>query len=189
MERDQGKKRVGRSGQGAPLKARPKYLDEVVFDPERGMLSAPNGDDIVLMNGATLRVVLDGMRQMLQSGSDLMWYNAGVHTGKAEGHRLQKAIATMGPDGFLHLINDLYTNLGWGKTTSHGLDTDRMSVVIETRSNPLTRNVRSRQPVCHYIKGFYAGFCAVVFKSDKVTVSEALCEATGADHCEFRIKW
>ena len=101
MEKYQGKKHAGRPVQGARLKTRPKYLDELVFDPDRGMLSAPNGDDIVVINGATLRVVLDGMRQMLQSGSDLMWYNAGVHTGEAEGLRLQRAIATMGPDGFL----------------------------------------------------------------------------------------
>ena len=66
---------------------------------------------------------------------------------------------------------------------------DSKSVVIEIRCNPLTRYVRSRHPVCHYIKGFYSGFCAVVFKSDEVTVSETSCEATGADHCEFRIKW
>ena len=95
----------------------------------------------------------------------------------------------MGSEDFLRLITDLYTNLGWGKTTFTGLDLKGRSVVIQTKNNPLTRDVTSAQPVCHYIKGFYTGFCAVVFQSGHVTVEETSCEAMGAEHCEFSIKW
>jgi predicted hydrocarbon binding protein len=129
------------------------------------------------------------MRQMLRSSSDLIWYNAGEHAGEGEGIRLKKAMTKMGPEGFLHLMTDLYTNLGWGKTTFRNLDLSGRSVTILTKSNPLTREVASAQPVCHYIKGFYRGFCTVVFQSDNVTVEEAACEATGAARCEFRIRW
>ena len=169
--------------------ARPKYLDELIFNPDKGMLSAPNGNDIVVINRQTLGTVFEGMREMLQSSSDLIWYNAGEHAGEAEGGRLKKAMTRMGPDGFLHLMTDLYTNLGWGKTTFHGLDLDARSVIILTRCNPLTREVTSSRPVCHYIKGFYKGFCTVVFQSSRVAVEETSCEAMGAEQCEFRIKW
>lgn len=179
----------GKSAKVQSQRARPKYLDELIFDPDKGMLSAPNGNDIVVINRQTLGTVFEGMRQMLQSSYDLIWYNAGEHAGEAEGRRLKKAMTKMGPEGFLHLITDLYTNLGWGKTTFRNLDLNGKSVIILTRSNPLTREVTSAQPVCHYIKGFYRGFCTVVFQSDQVTVEEISCEAMGAEHCEFRLKW
>ena len=174
----------------APLeRARPKYLDELAFNPEKGVLSAPNGNDIVVINRQTLGTVFESMRQMLQTGSDLIWFNSGERAGEAEGKRLKKLTTKLSPRDFLRLITDLYTNLGWGKTTFDSLDLAAKSVSILTESNPLTREVTSERPVCHYIKGFYKGFCAEVFRSNHVTVEETACEATGADHCEFRIKW
>ena len=190
----------GDSEMGAPLgrrkragtrfeRARPRYLDELIFNPDKGVLSAPNGNDIIVINRQTLGTVFEGMRQMLRSSADLVWYNAGQHAGEAEGKRLKKLTARMNPRDFLRLITDLYTNLGWGKTAFESLNLKGKSVTIITESNPLTREVTSEQPVCHYIKGFYKGFCTVIFRSDQVTVEETSCEATGADHCEFRIKW
>ena len=170
-------------------RARPRYLDELVFAPDKGALSAPNGDDIVVINRQTLGTVFEGMRQMLRSSADLVWHSAGEHAGEAEGRRLRKLTAKMSPRDFLGLITDLYTNLGWGKTTFEGLKLRGRSVAIVTVSNPLTREVTSEQPICHYIKGFYKGFCKVIFMSEQVTVEETSCEATGADHCEFRVKW
>lgn len=168
---------------------RPKYLDKLVFDPDKGELSAPNGNDIVVINRQTLGTVFESMRKMLQSGSGLIWYDAGKEAGEAEGRRLKKLMSKMDPERFLHFITDLYTNLGWGRTTLDRLNLEGKSVVIITKNNPLTREVRSSQPVCHYIKGFYQGFCATTFLSDQVTVEETTCEAMGEDRCEFRIRW
>lgn len=183
--------RVGRKrGTKATMaRSRPKYFDDLVFNPNKGILAAPNGNDIVVINRQTLGTVFEGMRQMLRSSSNLIWFNAGVHAGEEEGTRLEKLSSKMSPRDFLRLITDLYTNLGWGKTTFGDFNQERKSVTILTDSNPLTREVRSEEPVCHYIKGFYKGFCTSVFHSDSVTVDETSCEATGADHCEFRIRW
>lgn len=170
-------------------RSRPKYLDDLVFDPDKGVLAAPNGNDIVVINRQTLGTVFEGMRQMLRSSSDLIWFKAGVHAGEAEGRRLETLTSKMGPRDFLRLITDLYTNLGWGKTTFDALDLKGKSVTVLTERNPLTREVNSEQPVCHYIKGFYKGFCSAVFRSGGVSVEETSCEAMGADHCEFRVKW
>ena len=183
-----------RSGRAWRLKTptervRPRYLDELVFDPKKGILSATNGNDIVVINWQTLGTVFESMRQMLQTGSDLIWFNSGEHAGEAEGRRRDRLTARLSPREFLRLFTDLYTILGWGKTTFDSLVLKGKSVSILTQSNPLTREVTSERPVCHYIKGFYKGFFAEVFKSDHVTVEETSCEATGADHCEFRIRW
>lgn len=170
-------------------KSRPKYLDELIFDPEAGELSAPNGDDVIVISMVALKEVFASVREMLHVGSDLIWYNAGVQAGEAEGRRLKRLVAKIGQEGFLQLMADLYTNLGWGKSTVGDLDMKGRSVTMYTKNNPLVRGVTASRPVCHYIKGFYKGFSSVAFQSNNVAVVELECEAMGAARCKFRIMW
>lgn len=170
-------------------KARPKYLDELVFSPELGQLSAPNGDDVIVISMVALKQVFASVREMLHVGSDLIWYNAGDQAGTAEGRRLKKLVAKIGQEGFLQLMADLYTNLGWGKSTVADFDLKGRSVTMYTKNNPLVRGITASRPICHYIKGFYKGFSTVAFQSDHVSVVEIECEAMGAERCKFRIMW
>jgi len=181
---------VGSEGSKAKAnRTRPKYLDELVFDPELGELSAPNGDDVIVISMSALEQVFGSVREMLHAGSDLIWYNAGNQAGSAEGRRLKRLVAKIGQEGFLQLMADLYTNLGWGKSTVADFDLKGRSVTMYTKNNPLVRGVKASRPVCHYIKGFYKGFSGVAFQSDHVSVVEIECEAMGADRCKFRIMW
>jgi predicted hydrocarbon binding protein len=170
-------------------KTRPKYLDGLIFNPELGELSAPNGDDVIVIGMVALKQVFASVREMLHVGSDLIWYNAGDQAGAAEGKRLKKLVAKIGQEGFLQLMADLYTNLGWGKSTVADFNMEGRSVTLYTKNNPLVRGVKASRPVCHYIKGFYRGFSTVAFQSDHVSVVEIECEAMGADRCKFRIMW
>ena len=168
-------------------RARPRYLDDLAFNPERGELFAPNGDDLIVINRVPFATIFGSLQEILGSGGNVIWHNAGLRSGEAEGRRLKKLSTRMGSEAFLLLITDFYTNLGWGKTSF--VDLKEGSVTIVTKNNPLVRGVKSTGPVCHFISGFYKGFCAEVFKSDHVTVEETSCEATGAPRCEFRIRW
>jgi len=179
----------GRGSKTQKEKMRPKYLDGLVFDPEKGELSAPNGDDVIVINMAALKEIFASVRDMLHVGSDLIWYNAGVNAGAAEGKRLKRLVAKIGEEGFLKLMADLYTNLGWGKSTVADFDLEGRSVTMYTKNNPLVRGIRASRPVCHYIKGFYKGFSSVAFQSSNVAVVELECEAMGAEQCKFRVMW
>jgi len=180
----------GKGGSEAQVnKTRPKYLDGLIFNPELGELSAPNGDDVIVINMVALKQVFASVREMLHVGSDLIWYNAGDQAGRAEGKRLKRLVAKIGQEGFLQLMADLYTNLGWGKSTVADFDMEGRSVTLYTKNNPLVRGVTAPRPVCHYIKGFYRGFSTVAFQSDHVSVVEIECEAMGAERCKFRIMW
>jgi len=181
--------RERRDSKAQKEKPRPKYLDGLIFDPERGELSAPNGDDVIVLNMVALKEVFASVREMLHVGSDLIWYNAGAKAGAAEGRRLKGLVAKIGQEGFLQLMADLYTNLGWGKSTVGAFDMEGRSVTMFTKNNPLVRGVKASRPVCHYIKGFYKGFSSVAFESDNVAVVELECEAMGTERCKFRIMW
>jgi len=178
-----------RDSKARTRKKRPKYLDGLIFNPEKGELSAPNGDDVIVIGMVTLKEVFASVREMLHVGSDLIWYNAGVKAGEAEGNRLQRLVAKIGQEEFLQLMADLYTNLGWGKSTVADFDKKGKSVTMYTKNNPLVRGVTASRPVCHYIKGFYKGFSTVAFRSNKVAVVELECEAMGAERCKFRVMW
>jgi bacteriochlorophyll 4-vinyl reductase len=144
---------------------------------------------VLVISIASLRQVFASVRDMLHVGSDLIWYNAGDQAGAAEGKRLKKLVAKIGQEGFLQLIADLYTNLGWGKSTVSDFDSKGRSVTLYTKNNPLVRGVTASRPVCHYIKGFYKGFSTVAFDSNSVAVVEVECEAMGAERCKFKIRW
>jgi len=191
MESSVKEGRSGGSGERGEKthRARPKYIDELVFDPDLGELAAPNGDDVIVISMSALEQVFASVREMLHVGSDLIWYNAGNQAGTAEGKRLKKLVAKIGQEGFLQLMADLYTNLGWGKSTVADFDIKGRSVTMYTKNNPLVRRIKASRPVCHYIKGFYKGFSTVAFQSDHVSVVEIECEAMGADQCKFRIMW
>ena len=175
------------SGRSKPERTRPRYLEELAFNPERGELVAPNGDDLIVINRVPFATIFWSLHELLGSGGNVIWHTAGLRSGEAEGRRLKKLTTKMASEAFLSLVTDFYTNLGWGKSTFAHLK--RGSVTIMTKNNPLVRGVKSKEPVCQFIGGFYKGFCAEVFRSNHVTVEETACEATGADHCEFRIKW
>lgn len=179
----------GRGSKEQAERPRPKYLDGLNFDPEKGELSAPNGDDVIVINMVALKEVFASVREMLHVGSDLIWYNAGDKAGAAEGKRLKRLVAKIGQEGFLQLMADLYTNLGWGKSTVAEFDMKGRSVTMHTKNNPLVRGITASRPVCHYIKGFYKGFSSVAFQSNDVAVVELECEAMGAEQCKFRIMW
>jgi predicted hydrocarbon binding protein len=179
----------GKGSKSVVPTARAKYLDGLVFNPELGELSAPNGDDVIVINMVALKQVFASVREMLHVGSDLIWYNAGDQAGTAEGRRLKKLVAKIGQEGFLQLMADLYTNLGWGKSTVADFDSKGRSVTMYTKNNPLVRGITASRPICHYIKGFYKGFSTVAFQSDHVSVVEIECEAMGAERCKFRIMW
>jgi len=184
-----GRRSGGRGSKAQSEKSTPKYLDGLIFDPEKGELSAPNGDDVIVIGMVALKEVFASVREMLHVGSDLIWYNAGVKAGEAEGKRLRRLVARIGQEGFLQLMADLYTNLGWGKSTVTEFDMKSRSVTMYTKNNPLVRGITASRPVCHYIKGFYKGFSSVAFESNNVAVVELECEAMGADQCKFRVMW
>ena len=190
MENKKGASRAdGRGSKAQTERTRPKYLDGLNFDPEKGELSAPNGDDVIVIGMVALKEIFASVREMLHVGSDLIWYNAGVKAGAAEGKRLRRLVAKIGQEGFLQLMADLYTNLGWGKSTVVDLDMKGRSVTMYTKNNPLVRGITASHPVCHYIKGFYKGFSSVAFQSNNVAVVELECEAMGAEQCKFRVMW
>ena len=180
---------AGRESKTQTEKSRPKYLDGLIFNPEKGELSAPNGVDVIVIGMVALKEVFASVREMLHVGSDLIWYNAGVKAGAAEGKRLKKLVAKIGQEGFLRLMADLYTNLGWGRSTVADFDLKGRSVTMYTKNNPLVRGITASRPVCHYIKGFYKGFSSVAFQSNNVAVVELECEAMGAEQCKFRVMW
>jgi len=140
------------------------------------------------MNLGTFSSIFENTRQMLGSGSAVIWYRAGRSAGEFEGKRLKRLMTRMGTKDLVDLVGDIYTNMGWGKHTFE-LNIENRSMTLRMKNNPIVRGIKSKEPVCHFIRGFYEGFCPVIFDTEKASTRETMCQAMGNDHCEFGISW
>lgn len=101
---------------------------------------------MVVTNPGTFESIFENTRQMLGSGSALIWYKAGQNAGGFEGRRLERLYTRMGPKDFLTLVNDLYTNLGWGKNTFTEMNMEGRSLTLHIKDGPLVRGIKSKEP-------------------------------------------
>ena len=77
---------------------------------------------------------------------------------------------------------------GWGIVEVKSIDFKRLSgtVIIRDCFEALAREKKPYK-VCHWIRGFVAGFQSVVF-GQPVEAVETKCLAVGDEHCEFEIR-
>jgi predicted hydrocarbon binding protein len=84
---------------------------------------------------------------------------------------------------FIRAIEKFFAELGWG----------RISVDIETLNIKVKNSFTAKNygdsdvPVCHFLRGYYAGM-GEVLTNRAMDAEEVNCAACGADHCEFVLK-
>ena len=77
--------------------------------------------------------------------------------------------------------------LGWGMPELVKVDVNEAKGVIRLYESFEAQETRSDSPVCHFLRGQYAGALSVIF-GRKILVVETKCEAQGATYCEFQFK-
>lgn len=83
------------------------------------------------------------------------------------------------------LFRMIMTEGGWGVVESLDLRAQPMTLVA--RNTPEPRRLSSaRQPVCHLMRGIYAGYLATLF-GVPFTARETTCAALGDERCTFEL--
>ena len=162
----------------------PLWLDR---DAERGELTNPAGQDIVVISGSAFRAIFAGSKELFGTGGDVIWYNGGRSAGEADGRSLRRA-GTMQPGRLLSLVAEVYTELGWGKVSYADLDETKKVATVLIENGPFVRGVKSDSHVCAFVRGFLEGLVSVSLDSE-TKVDEQQCVAAGAEHCVFRLSW
>ena len=108
----------------------------------------------------------------------------GKHCGEVWADYVQRFT---GMDGLelLEFYVDLGKVFGWGLPELVRVDLERGEGVIRVYDSFEAYDVESEKPVCHFLRGQYAGALEKILKK-RVFVVETKCIAQDAPFCEFR---
>lgn len=158
-------------------------LDVAEYDMEKGEIRIAN-EDWIFMGGSTFRDLAKGIESILGSGAKVIW----VEAGRQAGREFSGALVKLGmefeelPD----MLEKFFTQGGWGKIQAE-VDFARKEALVTIKNSATARLTEAKESVCHFIRGYIAGLCDVMFHATTECL-ETKCMAKGDTHCEFHIK-
>ncbi len=111
---------------------------------------------------------------------------------KKELSKIFKRVPNTG-DPAIEMGREILKFSGWGDTTIQSISREGGEIVLKTEKSPLAEEFikirgKSRQPVCHYLRGLLIGVIESVYEGEFVSV-ERSCKATGlSEHCIFEFR-
>jgi predicted hydrocarbon binding protein len=152
------------------------------FDVKNAQVQVNDGD-VIIMQGNTLRALLEGMERAFGPSASFILLEAGKYAGKDFVERLLRAGANV--EEIPYWFAKVFTDWGWGKI-HYSVEKEKKEAIIAIENCVTTRNVVSDKPVCHFIRGYIEGVYEVLW-SDVTECCELLCAAKGDPFCEFRV--
>jgi len=144
--------------------------------------------DAIIMSVELFGSLLDEIEKILTpSGFAAVFYNAGKKSGTFIAKLLSKRYGLKGKSLTLAIIQATKA-IGWGRIEGFNVDKKGFlnNVKVQRCFEALLRG-HKKEKVCHWTRGFIAGFFSeVVDKS--VEAEELKCAAAGDDVCEFEVK-
>lgn len=141
-----------------------------------------------IMPMETFREIWEGFEKILTpSGLEAVLYDVGKRNGIYNANHLSEKYRVKDVE-LISTIIQASKATGWGIVEAKNIDFKRLSgtVVVNDCFEALAREKKPYK-VCHWIRGFIAGFTSIVFGQPVETV-ETKCLATGDEYCEFEIK-
>lgn len=139
--------------------------------------------DWILIRSSTIRDMIKGTENMLGSAATIVWWEIGKHAGK----EFTRGLVRAGTDltEVPTWLEMFFTQGGWGVIQSK-IDFTKKEAVIRIENCATARKTESKEPVCHFVRGFISGVSDVVL-DDLTDCRETKCMAKGDPYCEFRI--
>lgn len=136
------------------------------------------------MRSATFRDLVKGTEKILKSGAKVIWLEAGRHAGSEFTQAFLRE--GMKPEETPKFFEEFFAQGGWGKIQAK-VNFTKKEAVIRIENSATARQTEAKEPVCHFIRGYIAGICDVIFDSS-TNCAETKCTAKGDPYCEFQIK-
>jgi bacteriochlorophyll 4-vinyl reductase len=112
-------------------------------------------------------------------------YDAGIEPGRSSCIRLLKACKTK--QEALTVLTRRKASQNWGALAFDDLDWKEHSGKVVVANSFESRGMQSKEPSCHFFKGYLTGFLSELFQ-DEVAMSENRCRAIGHSRCEFTFR-
>jgi predicted hydrocarbon binding protein len=159
------------------------FLNRTEYNMEKGEIRIAD-EDWILMRASTFRSLFKVTEELLGRGAVSVW----VEAGRRSGEEFSGGLVRLGMD-FEELpesLEEFFTEGGWGKIRADVNFAEKKASVTIVNS-AVARQVNAKEPVCHFVRGFIAGVCDVMFHGSTECV-EKKCIAIGDAYCEFQVK-
>ena len=114
-----------------------------------------------------------------------MLYEAGCECGKRSASRAAKESGKSGGN-LLGEIRKIKRKENWCRVDFNGFDVGkRTGLVVVNDSFEALGYGSSKNPVCHFLRGYFSGILSYVCGGD-VVLNETKCIAKGDHYCEFQ---
>jgi predicted hydrocarbon binding protein len=158
-------------------------LERAEYDKEQGEIRIA-GEDWIMMGASTFRDLVRGTESMLGSAAKVVWLEAGRHAGrKFSGDLVQLGIEF---EELPFMLEEFFTQGGWGKIQTE-VDFTKKEALITIKNSATARQTETKEPICHFIRGFIAGVCDVIFHGS-TECFETKCIAKGDSVCQFQVR-
>ena len=143
----------------------------------------------IIIGTDTFAALWEGFEGILTpSGLEAVLYNVGKKIGTYTATGLKDTYGLENKD-LISAIVQAAKALGWGIVKFQDIDfKDLEGTIIMKESFEALARQKKPYNVCHWARGFFAGCMRVVFEKP-VEAVEVKCLATGAEYCEFKVRW
>ncbi len=135
--------------------------------------------------------ILEGMLEFFQKNfgerdGGILIYHSSKHGSK---NYIRNIIHRLGYRGekAIDFAGELASIGGWGRITVAHFDSEKKVAKIIVDSCPFKTEKPSKEPVCHFSRGMFAGAASVIWNED-VDCIETTCSSMGDPYCVFVIK-
>lgn len=158
-------------------------LTQASYVEEKGEIRVL-GQDWILITTSTFKNLFEGTEKILGSGATVVWFSIAQHTGR----EIMKTVlkGETNPQKAIGFLETFFTQGGWGKVQiDMNFEDKRAAVKIENCAT--ARDIRSKEPICHFVRGFVSGVAEILFGSP-TKCFETKCSAKGDSFCEFQVE-
>lgn len=119
------------------------------------------------------------------SAASVILYTAAIKCGVHLHKRIKRKFDTK--EEALNLFSQLKREENWGDVIFRDVDFESGSGKVMVRNSFESVARKTREPSCHFFRGFLAGFLSELFNRT-VVVTEEKCASRGDAHCQFRFE-
>lgn len=160
-----------------------QILSNIQFNEEKGELSY-QGVRYLLIRPETIIGLQKAAEVRLGQDVGEFIYNGGRIGGTLSVQAYSEKL-NLSPEGIVDFMAQMGGELGWGHLEVERLDREKKVLIIKAHNSAFAQAYgRSREGVCHLIRGVFAGVAEFLL-GGPVEARETLCKASGDHFCRF----
>ncbi len=162
-----------------------KTLDK---DAETGLIvESVSGEKMVAFRTTTALHMMDRLIEILGEGLGAnLVYQMGKDMGRSMFNHLEDEVRSH--NDLVNMMDTVLAERGWGRCRElKQVETRGSTYHVETQGNPISGKHGTDEPMCHTLRGFYAGFLEGYVNKKVKNSKQLTCRALGASSCTFEI--